>query len=232
MTSSGETPCRRPRSIAAGRFGDSTGEVRCCRLGAPPVGGIPGRVHARWRLKQHPNPSKMDAQEEVTPVVLNTEQKETAEAIARGVGEELRHRREAQGESRAQFVKRLPSGIGDRTLLAYEHGLRQLTVIRLVELSEGLGVGAPIVLGMGLQRAEVTLQDIPLRVDLSQLLDNTNAKVRPLHQWAKNRMRDSENGIAEILPPGVRELAASVGHAHHDVASQLATFVPNELMYT
>lgn len=163
-------------------------------------------------------------------MALNTEDQQTAEAIARGLGEELRHRREARGESRTQFVKRLPSGIGDRTLLAYEHGLRQLTVIRLVELSEGLGVGAPMVLGMGLQRAEVTLLDIPLRVDLSQLLDNTNTKVRPLHQWAKNRMRDSENGVAEVLPSGVRELAASVGFAHHDVASQLATFIPSELM--
>jgi hypothetical protein len=33
---------------------------------------------------------------------------------------ELRHIRETGGLSRATFVKRLPSGIGDRTLLAYE----------------------------------------------------------------------------------------------------------------
>jgi hypothetical protein len=36
-------------------------------------------------------------------------------------------------------VKRLLSKIGDRTLLAYEHGLRQLTMLRLLELSQGLG---------------------------------------------------------------------------------------------
>lgn len=159
-------------------------------------------------------------------MVLNVEDEKTAETIARGLGEELRRRREAKGWSRATFVKRLPSGIGDRTLLAYEHGLRQLTVIRLIELSEGLEVGSPIVLGQGLQRAKVTLQDIPLRVDLSQLLETTNVKVRPLHQWAKNRMRDSEEGVVEVMPSGVKELAASVGFAHHDVASQLAAFIP------
>jgi hypothetical protein len=40
--------------------------------------------------------------------------------ISRAIGEELRRAREAGGWSRAQFVKLLPSGIGDRTLLSYE----------------------------------------------------------------------------------------------------------------
>jgi transcriptional regulator with XRE-family HTH domain len=169
---------------------------------------------------------RFEYRREATIVVLNIEDEKTTSAIARGLGDELRSRREAQGWSRAAFVRRLPSGIGDRTLLAYEHGLRQLTVVRLIELSQGLEVGAPIVLGQGLQRAEVTLQDIPLRVDLSQLLRTTSMNVRPLHQWAKNRMRDSENGVAEVMPSGVKELAASVGFLHQDVASQLATFIP------
>ncbi len=162
-------------------------------------------------------------------MALNTEDKETADAIARGIGEELRHRREVQGYSRAKLVERLPSGIGDRTLLAYEHGLRQITVIRLVELSEALDTGAPIVLGQGLQRAGVTLEQIPLRVDLPRLLESTTPQARPLHQWAKNRMKDSENGVVDVLPPGVRELAASVGFPHQDLAGQLAKFLPIEL---
>ena len=162
-------------------------------------------------------------------MALDITAKETADAITRGIGEELRHRREVQGFSRAKLVERLPSGIGDRTLLAYEHGLRQITVVRLVELSDALEVGAPIVLGQGLQRARVTLQQIPLRVDLSQLLETTTPQVRPLHQWAKNRLKDSENGVVEVLPPGVRELAASVGFPHQDLAGQLAKFLPIEL---
>lgn len=157
---------------------------------------------------------------------LNTEHKETAEAIARGIGDELRHRRRLKGFSREKFVELLPSGIGSRTLLAYENGLRQITALRLVELSAGLEVGAPFILGQGLQRARVTLQDIPLRVDLHQLLETMNAKVRPLHQWAKNRLKDSDNGVIEVMPAGVRELAASVGFEHEDVAGQLAKCIP------
>ena len=162
-------------------------------------------------------------------MALNTEDNATAKAIARGVGEELRHIREERGWSRAMFVKRLPSGIGDRTLLAYEHGLRQLTVVRLVELSEGLEVGAPIVLGQALQRAHLTLQNIPIRVDLRHLLETTGEDVRPLGQWARYRMKESANGVVEVLPQGVRELAAAVGLDHLEVASRLAKFIPSEL---
>jgi hypothetical protein len=54
-------------------------------------------------------PDAVDAQGEVSDRV-----------VSRAIGEELRRAREAGGWSRAQFVKLLPSGIGDRTLLAYE----------------------------------------------------------------------------------------------------------------
>jgi transcriptional regulator with XRE-family HTH domain len=77
----------------------------------------------------------------------------TASAIARALGDELRWAREARGWSRAFFVKRLPSQIGDRTLLAYEHGLRQLTVLRLLELPQGLEMPAPVIVAQALQRA-------------------------------------------------------------------------------
>jgi transcriptional regulator with XRE-family HTH domain len=158
-------------------------------------------------------------------VALN-ENKLTAEVIARGLGEELRHRRQAEGVSRENFVKRLPSGIGDRTLLAYEHGIRHLSVARLIELSDGLGVEAPVLLGDAMQRARVALLNIPLRVDLNQLLCSFNVKFRPLHQWAKNRLGDSDDGVIVVLPPGVRELAASVGLQHQAVADHLAKFIP------
>jgi len=46
--------------------------------------------------------------------------KVTEKAISRALGEELRRARDALGLSRAQFVATLPSGIGERTLLAYE----------------------------------------------------------------------------------------------------------------
>ena len=72
--------------------------------------------------------------------VLDLSDEVPSKAFARAVGEELRRTREARGWSRAQFVKLLPSGVGERTLLAYEHGLRQLTVPRLNEISQVLEV--------------------------------------------------------------------------------------------
>lgn len=59
-------------------------------------------------------------------------------ALSRAIGDELRRAREAQGWTRAELVALLPSGIGDRTLLSYEHGTRHLTVLRLLELCRAL----------------------------------------------------------------------------------------------
>jgi transcriptional regulator with XRE-family HTH domain len=157
---------------------------------------------------------------------MDTEDDETARAVARALGDELRRAREAGGWSRAQFVARLPSGIGDRTLLAYEHGLRHLTVIRLLELSEALGVYPQDVLGKALQRARIHLQNLILLVDLRRLLKDGSFKFRPMNQWAKNRLNDAPDGVAELTPSAVRELAAFLGSTHHDLANYLAKFLP------
>lgn len=60
--------------------------------------------------------------------------------ISRAVGEEMRRTREAKGWSRNYLVTRLPSGIGARTLLSYEHGTRHLTLLRFIEVCRALGV--------------------------------------------------------------------------------------------
>lgn len=157
---------------------------------------------------------------------MNTEDVVTEKAVARALGEELRRAREAGEWSRAQFVRLLPSGIGDRTLLAYEHGLRQLTVIRLLELTEALGVSAPNVLAQALQRAQLYLQNLVLQVDLRRLLNDNNNRFRPMFQWAKNRLNDAPEGIAELTPSAVREIAAFLGTTHQDLAKYLAKFIP------
>lgn len=163
----------------------------------------------------------------VTGNSLNIRDEATSTAIARAIGDELRRTREARGWSRAEFVARLPSGVGDRTLLAYEHGLRHLTVLRLIELSEGLGVGATIVLGQALQRAHLHLQNLALRVDLHRLLADDNNTFRPIFPWARNRLNEAPDGIAELLPQAVRELAAFLGRTHAELARYLAQFTPD-----
>lgn len=151
----------------------------------------------------------------------------TTSAIARALGDELRRAREARGWSRALFVKRLPSQIGDRTLLAYEHGLRQLTVLRLLELSEALEVPASVIVAQALQRARLYLHNITVRVDLRHLLQDNNMHYRPLFSWARNRLNDSADGVIEVTPDGVRELAAFMGRTHREMSSYLAKFTPD-----
>jgi transcriptional regulator with XRE-family HTH domain len=159
---------------------------------------------------------------------LDIQDEATASAIARALGDELRRERERRGWSRAQFVRRLPSRIGDRTLLAYEHGLRQITVLRLIELSQGLDVPASAIVDQGLQRARIALDNLVLRVDLRQLLQDTNNTYRPLFPWARNRLNDSTDGVIEVTPTGVQELAASIGRRRQELSAYLAKFTPDD----
>ena len=154
--------------------------------------------------------------------------KATDQAISRALGEELRRSREANGWSRAQFAARLPSGIGDRTLLSYEHGTRHLTVFRLLELCQVLGVASPNLLSQALQTARIHLQNLVLRIDLRELLNDRSSKFRPMFQWARNKLNETPDGIAEIAPIVVLELATFLGCSHHDLGNYLAKFAPKD----
>lgn len=150
----------------------------------------------------------------------------TDRVISRAVGEELRRAREEKGWSRGHLVAKLPSGIGDRTLLSYEHGTRQLTVIRLIELCRALGVAAPSLLNQALQRARIHLQNLVLQIDLRQLLNDNSDKFRPMFQWARNKLTENPDGLVELAPSSIRELATFVGCTHHELANYLARFIP------
>lgn len=156
----------------------------------------------------------------------------TDRTISRAIGEELRRAREEKGWSRGHLVTRLPSGIGERTLLSYEHGARQLTVLRLIEICRGLGVAPPTLLNQALQRARIHLQNLVLQIDLNDLLNDENEKFRPMFQWARNRLSENPDGLVELSPSSVRELAAFVGCTHHELATYLARFIPEKPMRT
>lgn len=72
------------------------------------------------------------------------------------LGEELRAIRERLGLTRDKAVAKLErtggTSIGDRTLLTYEHGIRQMTVARLHELAATYGVPSPIILSDAIGR--------------------------------------------------------------------------------
>lgn len=162
------------------------------------------------------------------PQEMHAQGESSDRAISRAIGEELRRTREAIGWSRAQLVAQLPSGIGDRTLLSYEHGTRHLAVLRFIELCHVLGVTAPTLLNQALQRAHIHLQNIALRIDLRFLLNDRGDKFRPMHQWARNKLNENPDGVVELPPPSVRELATFVGCAHQELANYLARFPPDD----
>lgn len=153
--------------------------------------------------------------------------REVCDVVSRTLGEELRRAREAQGWSRAYFVAVLPSGIGDRTLLSYEHGTRHLTVLRFLELCVGLRADPLDVLGFSLQRAKVLLENMELTVDLRALLASQDPVFGPMRQWARNKLNRHHDGVAKLTPAAVRELADFMGCAHTELAAHLARFIPD-----
>lgn len=158
---------------------------------------------------------------------MNTEDPVAAEAISRALGDELRTVREGLGLSRDAFVAKLHSRIAPRTLLAYEHGRRLLTIVRFLELCEGLGVSPPELLAEALQRAELHLSHLKLRVDLNKMLAERNMNFRPLVQWARNRLSHTPDGIIRVSPDAILELAAVVGHSQEDLRRYLCKFTPD-----
>lgn len=159
--------------------------------------------------------------------LMDTENEVVDKALSRAIGHELRRAREAKGWTRAQLVECLPSGIGDRTLLSYEHGTRHLTVNRFLELCRALGVTAPTLLTQALQRARLELANLVLQVDLRSLVKDESTKFRPMTQWARNKLNKCPNGVAEILPSSVEELANFVGYTYQELANYLARFTPD-----
>lgn len=151
--------------------------------------------------------------------------------ISRSVGEELRRTREMRGWSRPQLVARLPSGIGDRTLLSYEHGTRQVTVLRLIEICRALGVDPAVVLARGLQRARIHMEGKVLHLDLRELHRDSNRsnRYRPMAQWAHNALNEHPNGTTTIEPSAVRNLALFLGCPYADLANYLARFTPDDI---
>jgi transcriptional regulator with XRE-family HTH domain len=167
------------------------------------------------------------ASDSVDPLVDVTEERSDKE-ISRAIGEEFRRAREARGWSQRQLVTRLPSGIGERTLLSYEHGARHLSFLRFLELCRALGEDAPSLARRALQRARIHLQNLTLRVDLRELLQDRSNTFRPVMQWARNTLNENPNGTVDIEPVVVKHLALFVGCDYRDLANYLARFLPEE----
>lgn len=148
-------------------------------------------------------------------------------ALAKELGEELRRAREKLGWSRAHMVTLLPSEIGERTLLAYEKGLRQLTVARLTELCEVLGLTASSVVALAIQRARIDVANLELIVDLRSLVSDRRGRFWTVRKWATNKLNECPDGIAMLAPAAVQELATLEGCGRRDLIEHFVSFTPD-----
>jgi transcriptional regulator with XRE-family HTH domain len=153
-------------------------------------------------------------------------------AFTRALGEELRRAREHVGWSQSDLVARMPSRLHVKTLATYEQGIRQCTVVRLLEICRSLGVPAPDVLGRAMMHAEIDMQRVDLDVDLNALAADTRTELRPLRRWARNRLANNPvSGIARLDGSTIEEMAAIIGLHLSDLVRQLEMFTPRRAQH-
>jgi hypothetical protein len=102
-------------------------------------------------------------------------------------------------------------------------------MLRLLELCAALGEAAPSLFGRALQRACIHLENVPLKIDLRALLDDKRPMYRPLHQWAINTLNEYPDGVVDVEPVVVRNLALFMGCTHEQLARWLAGFLPEDV---
>jgi transcriptional regulator with XRE-family HTH domain len=147
----------------------------------------------------------------------------TDRGFARLLGREVRHAREARGWTRLQLVERLPSGITDRTLLSYEHGIRFMTVVRLVEICRVLEVPASVILDRALAKAN-DLSSHSFKVNLRSILRDKQEGFEQVRTWAATRLKETSNPEVTLASATVREMSAVLGIEHRELAACLVAF--------
>lgn len=139
------------------------------------------------------------------------------------LGAVIRKARDRQGWTREQLVRLLDSGIGDRTLLSYEHGLRALTVHRLREIASALGKTGAELLGEAEELA-ADLRGTPIRIQLDQVLKDDRSEFAAVRQWARFRRAETTAGVVVLTPATVGEMAEMMDIPHQTLATYLMEF--------
>lgn len=149
--------------------------------------------------------------------------------IVRAIGEELRRARQGLGWSRPELIKRMNVDMPVNTYACYEQGIRQCSIPRLVHICRTLGVAAPELLELALRRVEIDPHIDGVRVDLHKILGDHQDRLRPLRQWARNRLNAEPNGHGVVrLEWGlVEELAIFFDLVDVDLVDYLKAFAPD-----
>jgi transcriptional regulator with XRE-family HTH domain len=151
----------------------------------------------------------------------------TGRTFTRALGEELRRTRERAGWSQSDLVARMPSHLHVKTLATYEQGIRQCTVVRLLEICWATGACAPDVLARAMLHTDIDLQTTDLYVELYALVLDTRTELRPLRRWARNRLAHNPvSTTARLDGSALQEIAAALGVELSTLIRQLEEFAP------
>lgn len=137
-----------------------------------------------------------------------SDQETIERVISRALGEEIRRLRDGKGLTREKLIEKMGCDIHVQTLATYEQGLRQCTVVRLVQICMALEVGPLDVLGLALQHAEVDLLKHGMYVDLRALIADKRPEMMLIRKWARRRLAaDPTSETVRISGPVLQELA-------------------------
>lgn len=114
------------------------------------------------------------------------------ETYQRVLGDEIRRLRKQRGWTRKDLNDRLQSDISLQTLATYELGTRQISVVRMVELCLALGELPHELLARVHDRVFTRAPRGRLRVDLREVVRDTQPELGPLRRWANGRLSDPE----------------------------------------
>jgi transcriptional regulator with XRE-family HTH domain len=134
-----------------------------------------------------------------------------AQRFQEALGDQLRQARSNLRLTRQDVLQRLGLGLSAQTLASYELGNRRISVIRLIELADVLGVSALELLARGLRRVSRVEPPVSvLRVDLAAVVRDRTPELAPLRRWALSRLQslpDRADTVVRLEPGAVRYLA-------------------------
>lgn len=159
---------------------------------------------------------------------------DTDQSIVKAVGDELRRARACVGWSRPELVKRMKTRIPVNTYACYEQGIRQCSIPRLVEICEALGVRASELIDLALQRLKRDLDKSEVLIDLHKIVRDEREELRPLRQWARNRIKidalttDTHKPAVVRLPwVVVKEMGVFCGTPNRLLLGYIQDFTPD-----
>jgi transcriptional regulator with XRE-family HTH domain len=152
------------------------------------------------------------------------------QAFLRALGNELRKVRKDRGWTRQQLLPQLPFKISSQTLATWELATRHITVGRLLELTEALGVHLFDVLTPALAAlTDGSAEAITL--DLDQVARTRAALLQPLSRWARERLAADpyrRPNVVVIGPDALPWLAVLCQSTTLDLAQQLQRFAAKQ----